>query len=107
MTEKKINYATAPVSNGEKEFHWVARKSFPNLANGTAMADSWTIGQTQTFTVVCALPAYIWDKSQVEMVGFIQDDANKKILHARSSHATPLSDDAAAKSVTGLSLIHI
>lgn len=102
MTEKEVNYAVAPGSNGEKEFHWVARKSFPNLANGTAMADSWTVGQTQTFTVVCALPSYIWDKSQVEMVGFIQDDANKKVLQAGIGNATPLTDDAAAKSVAGL-----
>lgn len=102
MTEKEIHYATAPGSNGEKEFHWVARKSFPDLANGTAMANTWTVGQTQTFTIVCNLPSYIWDKSQVEMVGFIQDDANKKVLQAGISNATPLTDDAAAKSVAGL-----
>lgn len=57
MTEKQINYAVAPGSNGEKEFHWVARKSFPDLANGTAMANTWTVGQTQTFTITCALPS--------------------------------------------------
>lgn len=102
MTEKQINYAVAPGSNGEKEFHWVARKSFPNLTSGTAMANTWTIGQSQTFTVACVLPAYIWDKSQVEMVGFIQDDANKKVLQAGLGAATPLTDDAAAKSVAGL-----
>lgn len=102
MTEKEINYAVAPGSNGEKEFHWVARKSFPDLANGTAMSNTWTVGQTQTFTIVCALPSYIWDKSQVEMVGFIQDDANKKVLQAGIGNSTPLTDDAAAKSVAGL-----
>lgn len=102
MTEKQVDYAVAPGSNGEKEFHWVARKSFPDLANGTPMANTWTVGQTQTFTIVCALPAYIWDKSQVEMVGFIQDDANKKVLQAGIGNATPLTDDAAAKSVAGL-----
>lgn len=102
MTEKQVDYAVAPGSNGEKEFHWVARKSFPDLANGTPMANTWTVGQTQTFTIVCALPSYIWDKSQVEMVGFIQDDANKKVLQAGIGNATPLTDDAAAKSVAGL-----
>lgn len=98
MTEKHVTYATAPGSNGEKEFNYVARKSFPDLANGTAMANTWTVGQTQTFTVVCTLPSYIWDKSQVEMVGFIQDDANKKVLQAGLGAAAPLADDAKAVS---------
>jgi hypothetical protein len=102
MTEKEVNYAVAPGSNGEKHFNWVARKSFPTLANGTAMSNTWTIGQTQTFTVSCPLPAYIWDKSQVEMVGFIQDDLNKKVLQAGLGAAAPLQDDAAANSVAGL-----
>lgn len=102
MTEKEVHYAVAPGSNGEKDFHWVARKSFPDLANGTAMSNTWTIGQSQTFTVVCALPSYIWDKSKVEMVGFIQDDANKKVIQAGLAAAAPLQDDAAATSVSGL-----
>ncbi len=102
MTEKEVHYAVAPGSNGEKDFHWVARKSFPDLTNGTAMSNTWTTGQTQTFTVVCALPSYIWDKSQVEMVGFIQDDANKKVIQAGLAAAAPLQDDAAATSVSGL-----
>ncbi len=105
MTEKEIHYAVAPGSNGEKEFHWVARKSFPDLTNGTAMASSWTVGQTQTFTIVCPVPAYIWDKSQVEMVGFIQDDANKKVLQAGLGAATQLQDDAAAKAITNLPVL--
>lgn len=96
MTEKEVNYATAPGSNGEKDFHWVARKSFPDLANGTAMANTWTVGQTQTFTVACVLPSYIWDKSKVEMVGFIQDDANKHVLQAALAAAAPLTNDAKA-----------
>lgn len=102
MTEKEVHYAVAPGSNGEKDFHWVARKSFPTLTNGTAMSNTWTIGQTQTFTVSCPLPSYIWDKSQVEMVGFIQDDANKYVLQAALAAAAPLQDDAAAQSVSGL-----
>lgn len=102
MTEKEVHYAVAPGSNGEKDFHWVARKSFPTLANGTAMANTWTVGQSQTFTVSCPLPAYIWDKSKVEMVGFIQDDLNKKVLQAGLAAAAPLQDDAAANAVSGL-----
>lgn len=105
MTEKEITYATAPGSNGEKEFHWVARKSYPTLAAGTAMANTWTTGQTQTFTVSCVLPAYIWDKSQVEMVGFIQDDANKKVLQAGLAAAAPITNDALAYGFNGVDAV--
>lgn len=96
MAEKEINYAVPPGSNGETNFHHVARKSFPDLANGTAMSNTWAAAQTQTFSIVCNLPSYIWDKSQVEMVGFIQDDANKKVLQSVLAAAAPLANDAAA-----------
>lgn len=46
MAEKEVNYASAPGSNGETQFHHVARKSFPDLANGTAMANTWAAAQT-------------------------------------------------------------
>lgn len=106
MTEKEIHYATAPGSNGEKDFHWVARKSFPDLANGTAMAGSWSVAQTQTFSIVCPIPAYIWDKSQIEMVGFIQDDGNKKVLQAGLGAAAPLGVDALAQGFSGLNAVN-
>lgn len=102
MTEKEVHYAVAPGSNGEKDFHWVARKSFPDLANGTAMAGSWTAAQTQTFSIVCPIPSYIWDKSQVEMVGFIQDEGNKNVLQAGLSQAAPVGVDALAQGFAGL-----
>jgi len=100
MTEKEVNYTTAPGTNGETQFHWVARKSYPDLANGTAMAPTWTVGQTQSFTIACVLPSYIWDKSQVEMVGFIQNDGDKKVLQAVLGAAAPLANDAAAISAS-------
>lgn len=100
MAEKEVNYASAPGSNGETQFHHVARKSFPDITNGTAMANTWAAAQTQTFSIVCNLPSYIWDKSEVEMVGFIQDDANKKVLQSVLAAAAPLSNDAAAKSAS-------
>ncbi|MES2565625.1 MAG: T9SS type A sorting domain-containing protein [Bacteroidota bacterium] len=106
MTEKEIHYTTAPGSNGEKDFHWVARKSFPDLANGTAMVSSWTTAQTQTFSIVCPIPSYIWDKSQIEMVGFIQDDGNKMVLQAGLGQAAPVGVDALAQSFAGLNPIN-
>ena len=105
MTEKYIHYNTAPGSNGEKDFVFVARKSFPDLANGTAMASSWTASQTQTFSIVCPVPSYIWDKTQVEFVGFIQDEGNQNVLQAGLAPWQPIANDAKANSVLGLQTV--
>jgi hypothetical protein len=106
MAEKQIHYAIAPGSNGEKDFHWVARKSFPDLANGTAMATTWAPAQTQTFSIVCPIPSYIWDKSQIEMVGFIQDEGNKFVLQAGLGQAAPVGVDALAQGFSSLKAIN-
>ncbi|MES2133866.1 MAG: T9SS type A sorting domain-containing protein [Bacteroidota bacterium] len=105
MAERQVDYASAPGSNGETEFHHVARKSFPDLTNGTAMSNTWATAQTQTFSIVCTLPSYIWDKSQVEMIGFIQDESNKKVLQSVLAAPVPLQNDAAATSIANLPAI--
>ncbi len=105
MTEKEIYYTTAPGTNGEKSFEFVARKSFPDLANGTAMASSWVASQTQTFSIVCPVPSYIWDKTQVEFVGFIQDEGNKNVLQAGLAPWQPISNDAKATTILGLTTV--
>jgi hypothetical protein len=82
MVERLIQFTTAPGSNGETEFHDAAIKSFPSLQIGVTLASNWVIGQTQTFTLNCPLPAYTRKKEEVAFVGFIQDDGNRKIAQA-------------------------
>jgi hypothetical protein len=103
MIERHINFATAPGTNGEKDFEDVAVKSFPTTqagtvttSMGTAMASAWTTGQNQTFTINCVLPSYIRDKSEVAFVGFIQDDGNKRVQQAALSNTVGLTNDAKA-----------
>ena len=74
MAEKTINLVAPTGSNGEKDFYNTMRKMIPDY-NGTALTGSWTNGQTQTLTFRTAIPNYIYDFSQIEFVGFIQDDA--------------------------------
>jgi hypothetical protein len=88
LVERKINFLVAPGTNGEKDFEDVVRKSYPTLQAGTSLPTTWTAGQTQTFTVACAIPSYIVDKSQMAFVGFIQDDGNKKVLQAERTAQT-------------------
>ncbi|MDO9000114.1 MAG: T9SS type A sorting domain-containing protein [Bacteroidota bacterium] len=103
MIERHINFATAPGTNGEKDFEDVAVKSYPTTQSGTvttsmgtAMASAWTVGQTQSFTINCVLPSYIRDKSEVAFVGFIQDDGNKKVQQASLANIAGLLNDAKA-----------
>ena len=81
MIEEEVNFATQPGTNGEKHFYHPVIKSFPNIQTGTSMASTWTIGQTQTFTINCPLPSYVRSKAEVALVGFIQDDGNQKATY--------------------------
>jgi hypothetical protein len=99
MIERHVHFVTAPGTNGEKDFEDVAVKSFPTLQNGTPMtAGTWSVGQTQTFTINCPLPSYIRDKSEIAFVGFIQDDGNQKVAQAGLANSEGLSNDAKAVS---------
>jgi len=81
MIEKTISFTTAPGSNGEKKFYNVMRKMYPN-ASGTALATTWTNGQTQTLNFKDKIPTYIYQKSEIATVAWIQDDGNKNIKQA-------------------------
>ncbi|MDI1356231.1 MAG: T9SS type A sorting domain-containing protein [bacterium] len=93
MVERLIQFSVQPGTNGEKDFEDAAIKSFPTLQNGTAMADNWTIGQSMTFTMSCAIPSYTRKKSEIAFVGFIQDDGNQKIAQACRAAKAPLPPD--------------
>lgn len=99
LIERKINFASAPGSNGEKDFEDVVRKSYPTIQAGTSLPTTWTAGQTQSFTVACAIPSYIVDKSQMAFVGFIQDDGNKKVMQAYRTPQPSIPNDAKVTSI--------
>ncbi|RYD53429.1 MAG: T9SS type A sorting domain-containing protein [Sphingobacteriales bacterium] len=98
-------YATAPGSNGETDFHNVVREMYPN-AGGTTVANSWTAGQTMTYTLTGRAPYYV-DKNGADtrMVVWFQNDADKSIPQAAKSSpvAVPL-DVASSALVTPSSL---
>lgn len=91
MLEKTITFTNAPGSNGETVFYNVMRKMYPN-ANGTTLAGTWTLGQKKTVSFKEKLPIYIYNKSQIGVVAWIQDDSNKNVKQAgfSSSPSTPL-----------------
>jgi len=106
LVERMINFATAPGSNGEKDFEDVVRKSYPTTITGTAVTsmgtainNTWTAGQTQTFVVNCVIPNYIIDLGQMAFVGFIQDDGNRRVLNAARTAQPQIPNEAKAMSV--------
>jgi len=93
LCEKEIDFCTAPGTNGELDFSEVMREMYPS-ANGTAMVAAWTVGQTQNITFAKAVPSYIYDKSTLDVVAFIQDDGTKEVKQAAVSFPQPIALDA-------------
>ncbi len=83
LIEKIIDFTAPPGTNGETEFQYVMRKMYPNATGTVVTAD--TLNETQTITLVGATPSYTYDISELAVVGFIQNDANKSIKQAAFS----------------------
>jgi len=107
LVEREINFTTAPGTNGEKVFHDVVRKSYPTVTSGTAVTNMGTsipstfaASQVHTLSIVCPIPSYINDLSQMAFVGFIQDDGNKKIWQAARTSQPAIPNDIKFESIS-------
>lgn len=78
--ERVISFSSPPGSNGEATFYNIMKKFLGGMA-GLTMNSSWTVGQSQTFTETWA-HQNIYDFSQLSIVAFVQNDANKEVLQA-------------------------
>ncbi|MEI6020550.1 MAG: T9SS type A sorting domain-containing protein [Bacteroidota bacterium] len=101
MVERLIQFSVQSGTNGEKDFEDVAIKSYgtsqtTGLQTGVSMAPTWTVGQSQTFTLSCMPPTYVRKKSEIAFVGFIQDDGNQKVAQSVRADKQALPDDALA-----------
>jgi len=81
------NFLSSPGSNGETHFENVVQAVYPNVT-GTAMAGTWTVGMTHTYTVAGAVPNYVDKSGSPFIVCWIQNDADKSIQQA--AQGTPL-----------------
>lgn len=81
LVEKKIDFATAPGSNGETDFYMVCRRMYPSQT-GTSMPLTWNNGDDSTVNIKAAIPSYIYDINQLAVVCFIQDNGSKEVLQA-------------------------
>lgn len=101
MIEKEICFTTAPGSNGEKNFHSVVRKMYPD-ANGTTVQNSWNTADTLWFNFEDKIPNYIYDKSQLAVVAFLQNNTDKEVFQAAISNPV---DYLKIASISGLDQI--
>jgi len=89
MIEKVIEFDNAPGTNGEKVFHRVMRRMYPN-ANGTAIKDDWTNGESQIIEFKVTVPTHVYDISQLAFVAWIQTNSNKAVHQAAKSEPIPV-----------------
>lgn len=96
-----LNFATPPGSNGETYFPLVVRKMYPS-PDGEASLNTWSAGQSQTYTITGQVPAYVNRGSDaLRLVAWLQDDGNKDVLQAAQSSDLPgLPNDAASTGIT-------
>jgi len=104
LTEKVIEFTSPPGSNGELTFKNVMRKMYPDNS-GLSLASTWTAGQTLSATISAAIPSYIYDLGQLEVVAFIQENGSKIVHQSAKSAAQPLAIDAAVTAISGLPFI--
>lgn len=98
LSESEIHFATAPGTNGEKDFYHVMRKMIPNNL-GTALQAAWTNGATQNFNFKIKIPTYIKDKSKIEIVGWVEESTSKRVHNAGYSAPQALPLDASVASI--------
>jgi hypothetical protein len=106
LIEKVITFSVAPGTNGQTTFENEVRKSYPTTITGTAvtamgtpLSNTWTAGQSQSFTVNCNIPNYINNLSQMAFVGFVQDDGDRKVWQAARTAQAVIPNDIKVVSV--------
>lgn len=99
VIERNIYFATAPGSNGEKKFEGVMKRMLPTDA-GTPINNTWTSGDQIDLNYSWLL-ANIYDKNQLAVVVFVQDNTSKEVLQA--GYMSPrIFNDAGVTAVTGV-----
>ncbi len=85
VIEKEINYATAPGTNGEKDFYNVAKKFLPSVS-GTNLPSDWEVGDKQTVNASWTFEN-VFDLEQIAVVAFVQDNRGLGVSQAAFSDA--------------------
>lgn len=82
IIEHEVKYATAPGTNGEKDFPDVFRKMLPNTTGETVPA--LAPGESAEFTYAYDILTE-WKPEEIYTIAFVQNDATKEVLNSGSS----------------------
>ncbi|MGE0568465.1 MAG: T9SS type A sorting domain-containing protein, partial [Bacteroidia bacterium] len=110
LIERNINFATAPGSNGEKDFHEVVRYVYdvtpattpPAIPTSTItgfginLSNTWVAGNTYNFSANLAVPSTVVSKGEMAFVAWIQDDGDRKVYQAARSSVPSIPNEAKA-----------
>ena len=104
VIEKQISFATAPGSNGEKNFYNVMKKLLPNSA-GTTLPSSMDAGDYVIIQSAWAL-ANVYSVAQLGVVAWVQDRNSKEVYQAANSTTSAITpvyaNDAAVMELLGI-----
>jgi hypothetical protein len=92
LTEKTIEFATPPGTNGELEFYDVMRKMIPN-ASGTKLG-GLAAGATKNYTFTVVIPSYVYSLHNLGAIAFVQNTGKKEVLQSAESLPKPLPNGA-------------
>lgn len=87
VIERDIYLATPPGNNGEKHFEGVMRKMLPS-ADGTSLPALWSLNDSVVVNEKWAISNYVYDKAQLAVVAFVQNDADKNVR--QTAYSPPL-----------------
>lgn len=80
LLEKEIVFPSAPGSNGETEFFDIAIKMLTGM-DGQALP-TLAPGETHTVTLSEAIPGHTYDKRELRVAAFVQDDGDKAVYQS-------------------------
>jgi len=83
VVESEVNYATAPGSNGEKDFPNVFRKALPD-STGMSFTPA-ALNDTKTIELDYDLDVATWDTSRIYVIAFVQNETSKGVVNAAST----------------------
>jgi len=108
IIERDIYFTVAPGTNGERHFEGPMRKMLPGV-NGTTLTTNWAVGDSIIMNLNWPIASYVYDKNQIAVVSFVQDNSTKNVKQAGYSEpifnlhltdATPMVKNIAASTPT-------
>ena len=101
VIEREIHYASAPGSNGERDFYSVMKKLLPKAA-GTPLGENLEADDYFAYSFTWEL-ANVYDINQLDAIAWVQNGSTKEVYqacHSSESFEPYFTNDAAVTNIT-------